>query len=83
MSSQHPTLTCKEVKAGLKQLGFSLRPKSGKGSHENWVKIEDGRIYKVTVDCPKQPFSHDLIKSMASQAGVSRKVLYAACGKRT
>lgn len=32
----------------------------------------------VTVDCPKQPFSHDLIRYMALQAGVSRDAFYTA-----
>lgn len=79
MSWRNPTLTCKEVKAGLKKLGFEHR--ETRGSHEQWVKDVDGRRYKVTVDCPKQPFSHDLIKSMAHQAGVSKREFYKACGK--
>ncbi|MGB0467071.1 MAG: type II toxin-antitoxin system HicA family toxin [Pontibacterium sp.] len=80
MSWRNPTLTCREVKKGLKSLGFAFR--SQRGSHENWVKTdESGKFFKVTLDCPKQPFSHDLIKSMASQAGVSKRVFYKACGK--
>ncbi|RQW89923.1 MAG: addiction module toxin, HicA family [Geobacter sp.] len=77
MSSKHPPLTSRDVKRGLTKLGFAFR--NQKGSHEQWVKIVDGRIFKVTVDCPKEPFTHDLIKSMASQAGVSKKDFYAAC----
>jgi hypothetical protein len=50
-------------------------------SHKQWVKIVAGRIYKVTVDAPKQPFTHDLVKSMASQAGLSKDNFYAACLK--
>jgi len=80
MSSKHPPLSCKDVKDGLKQLGFTFR--NQKGSHEQWVKIEGGTLYKVTVDCPKEPFTHDLIKSMASQAGVSKEKFYKACGKK-
>ena len=41
-----------------------------------WVKEENGRLYKVTVDCPKAPFSQTLIKSMAEQAGVKKKDFY-------
>jgi hypothetical protein len=48
---------------------------------EGWVKHEGGRIYKVTVDCPKAPFSHDLIRWMARQAGVSKKAFYEALDK--
>jgi len=34
-------------------------------SHEDWVATIDGRFRKVTVDCPKAPFSQELISSMA------------------
>lgn len=79
MSGQHPPLACAEVKAILKVLGFAPLPRSGT-SHEQWVKTEGGKRHKVTVDCPKQPFSHDLIRYMARQAGVSVKRFYAARG---
>lgn len=36
----------------------------------------NGRFRKVTVDCPKAPFSQDLITSMAHQAGVTKKRIY-------
>jgi predicted RNA binding protein YcfA (HicA-like mRNA interferase family) len=65
-------LNCREVKRILKNLGFEPRPRKGT-SHEQWVKDSGGVRYKVTVDCPKAPFSPDLIKSMASQAGVSKR----------
>lgn len=77
MSSKHPPLTCKEVKRILANLGFAPRPGRGT-SHEQWVNDADGRRFKVTVDCPKQPFSHILIQSMANQAGVSKAEFYAA-----
>lgn len=76
MSSVHPPLTCKQVKQILSSLGFKLREQ--KGSHEQWVKDASGGRFKVTVDCPKSPFSPDLISSMARQAGVSKKAFYAA-----
>jgi predicted RNA binding protein YcfA (HicA-like mRNA interferase family) len=75
--ARHRPLTCKEVKTILKNLGFEPRPQMGT-SHEQWVKDDGGKRYKVTVDCPKAPFTHDLIRSMAHQAGVSRKAFYAA-----
>jgi predicted RNA binding protein YcfA (HicA-like mRNA interferase family) len=78
MSSQHPPLTYKDVIRGLKKLGFIQRPKTAT-THEQCVKTKDGRFYKVTVDFSKSPYSHDLIKSMASQAGVSKKDFYDAC----
>lgn len=80
MSGVHPPLTCVQVKGILKKLGFEPRPQKGT-SHEQWVKYDKGRIYKVTVDCPKAPFSQDLIGSMARQAGVSKKEFYAKLGE--
>lgn len=77
MSGAHPPLTCKQVKQILGTLGFTPRPQKGT-SHEHWVKDADGRRYKVTVDCPKSPFSQDLISSMAKQAGVTKKQFYEA-----
>ena len=75
----HP-LTCKEVKKILKNLGFTEQKQSGT-SHQHWKKIVNGRLYKVTVDCPKQPFGHDLIKWMSQQAGVSKKQFYDALNR--
>jgi predicted RNA binding protein YcfA (HicA-like mRNA interferase family) len=80
MSGKYPPLTCRDIKKALKVLGFKQRP-SGATSHEQWVKFEGGEIHKVTVDCPKEPFGHDLIKSMAKQAGVTRDELYRAAGR--
>lgn len=75
--------TCKQVKALLKELGFT-QEKTNAGSHEKW-KHENfrGQTRKVTVDCPKAPFSHDLIAFMAAQAGLSKKEFWEAClGRR-
>lgn len=80
MSGQHPPLTCAQVKSILKSLGFDPRPQNGT-SHEHWVRRENGQFLKVTVDCPKAPFSHDLIRYMARQAGVTVKQFYAAIQK--
>lgn len=77
--AKHRPLTCDDVKTILKRLGFEPRPRKGT-SHEQWVKIEHGAILKVTVDCPKAPFSQDLISYMARQAGISKKQFYAALG---
>lgn len=77
---RHRPLTCKEVKTILRNLGFEPRPQKGT-SHEQWVKDTPGHRFKVTVDCPKQPFGQDLITSMVRQAGVSKRDFYAALGK--
>lgn len=79
MSGQQPPLTCKEVKTALSFLGFAER--DGSGSHVHYVGTYRGRFRKVTVDCPKAPFSPILIKSMADQAGLTKKELYAAVNK--
>ncbi len=73
MSGQHPPLTCAEFKLVLTKLGFQKREKKSGTSHEDWVATIDGVFRKVTVDCPKGPFSQELISSMAKQAGVSKK----------
>jgi hypothetical protein len=76
MSGQHPPLTCDQFKAVLATLGFAKRaPRSGT-THEDWVATIDGVFRKVTVDCPKAPFSQELISSMARQAGVTKKRIY-------
>jgi predicted RNA binding protein YcfA (HicA-like mRNA interferase family) len=75
MSGEHPPLTCKEIKKILAYLGFIARPSKGT-SHEQWIKIDGGRTYKVTVDCPKSPFTQTLIKSMAEQAGYTKNDFY-------
>ena len=78
MSAHHPPLTCAEFKAVLSTLGFTKRARKQQtaGSHESWVRIVGGRLYKVTVDCPRAPFSQDLISAMAKQAGVTKKIIY-------
>ena len=76
MSGEHPPLTCDEFKTVLTKLGFVKRPQRSGTTHESWVATIDGVFRKVTVDCPKAPFSQDLITSMAHQAGVTKKRIY-------
>ncbi|TAN46691.1 MAG: type II toxin-antitoxin system HicA family toxin [Methylococcaceae bacterium] len=75
MSGEYPPLTYKDIKMILAYLGFVARPQKGT-SHEQWVKEKNGILYKVTVDCPKSPFSQTLIKSMAEQAGMKKRDFY-------
>jgi predicted RNA binding protein YcfA (HicA-like mRNA interferase family) len=77
VSGHFPPLSCRDVKQILTKLGFSPRPRKGT-SHEQWVKLVGGRLFKVTVDCPKEPFTGDLVASMARQAGVSKREFYGA-----
>jgi predicted RNA binding protein YcfA (HicA-like mRNA interferase family) len=79
VSGHYPPISCEDFKAILKTLGFSPRPQKGT-SHQQWVKIVSGRLYKVTVDCPKAPFTRDMIMFMARQAGVSKKRIYEIYG---
>ncbi len=74
MSGEQPPITCKELKAILTYLGFVFSTQEG--SHEQWVLVKNKIKYKVTVDCPKAPFSQFLIKSMATQAGCTKKDFY-------
>lgn len=80
MSSQRPPLGYHDVIQGLGKLGFSPRPRKAT-SHEQWTRVGDGRLFKVTVDKSKSPFGHFLVKSMARQAGISVPDFYKACGK--
>jgi predicted RNA binding protein YcfA (HicA-like mRNA interferase family) len=80
MARLHP-LTCKQVKDGLRALGFEPRPRTSGTSHEKWVKTTEKGRWIVTVDCPKAPFSNDLIKSMACQAGMNTRDFHAHCAR--
>ncbi len=71
MGGNNSSLTYKDVKNILAHEEFKKRTQ--KGSHEQWVKDTKDRRFKVTVDCPKAPFTWDLIKSMASQAGMNKR----------
>ncbi len=59
-------------------MGFEEGKQAGT-SHVHWRKTVNKKLHKVTVDCPKAPFSQDLITSMSSQAGVSKTVFYEYC----
>lgn len=64
-------LPCREVKRALKNLGFIEMP--GKGSsHTQWEKIENGAKRKVTVDCHNGEVKAKNVKSIISQAKVTK-----------
>lgn len=79
MSGAQPPLTCNDVKRILRNLGFAYC--NTEGSHEQWKREDKRGFYKVTVDCPKAPFSPFLIGAMARQAGVSKRAFYKALHK--
>lgn len=67
-----------EVVRALTALGFEMKAKSGT-SHEQWIRKTDTTKHVVTVDKHHAPFSRDLIKSMARQAGVDARKFHALC----
>lgn len=69
---------CKQVKLALKRMGFEAQ-KQNSTSHIHFKKVVSGKLFKVTVDCPKAPFSNDLVKSMAKQAGVDKRTFLEYC----
>jgi predicted RNA binding protein YcfA (HicA-like mRNA interferase family) len=81
MSKESP-LEHRDVATALRKMGFTKRKRKSGTSHDQWVKVVNGRLLKVTVDEPKAPFSHDLIKSMASQAGLNSKEFHKACTEK-
>lgn len=73
-------LRAADVEKALKAAGFNKLPQKGT-SHTHWVKTTDSRIWKVTVDAHLEPFSDDLVSSMAKQAGMSKSQFYEICSK--
>jgi predicted RNA binding protein YcfA (HicA-like mRNA interferase family) len=69
-------LSYNEVITGLEKLGFSKR-KNKSTAHEQWVA--DDPFRKVTVDKHIAPFSAELVKSMAKQAGISDREFCRLC----
>lgn len=76
MSGHFPPLTCDDVKRILREMGFTQQKSKSGSSHAQWVKDVGGKRHKVTVDCPKAPFTQFLIDSMARQAGSSKREFY-------
>jgi predicted RNA binding protein YcfA (HicA-like mRNA interferase family) len=79
---KHYPLSCADVKTILKKSGFVKQKAHSGSSHEQWKKVHNKRLYKVTVDCPKAPFSPMLITSMARQAGMTKRQFYAVIDSR-
>lgn len=83
--SRKPPLEVRDVRRGLAALGFVEQPTTAT-SHTKWVRYgtdkKAGKKFVVTVDAPKSPFTHDLVKSMAKQAGLSDRQFREACSKK-
>lgn len=70
-------MKCRDVERALRSLGFTKDP--GRGTnHDQWRIIRDGRMYKVTVSCHKGEVKAKDIRSIISQAGVTRREWYDA-----
>lgn len=78
--AKDPPLKSADVERGLKAMGFKKRAQKGT-AHVHWTKTIGKKLFKVTVDSHLAPFSQDLIKSMARQAGISTNQFYEACSK--
>ena len=76
MPKKYPPLTDREVTAVLRELGFQYS--HSEGGHDFYKGTHSGKNWKVTVDPKESPFNDFLLKSMISQAGVSRDQFYGA-----
>lgn len=76
MPKKYPPLETREVVAILRELGF--QPSHSEGGHDFYKGSHSGKNWKVTVDPKASPFGDFLLKSMISQAGVSRDQFYGA-----
>ena len=77
MFLRHVPLKCRDVESALTTLGFRPEQQGGT-SHVHWVKVENGRMWKVTVDCHKGEVRANDVKSIVKQAGVTRRKFYEA-----
>jgi len=62
-------LDARRVLKILKHFGFHLERQ--KGSHQQWVKIDSGRLNRVTVDPNLRDFDPGTLKSIIEQSGFS------------
>ncbi len=75
-----PQLEAADIERGLKAAGFIQQPKTGT-SHVQWVYKKKNIYYRVTISAHLAPFSHDLIRHMSNQAGMSVNEFYELCSK--
>ena len=75
MAGKYRPVSCREFKAVLRELGFSPRPQTGT-SHEQWTHGTGSNYRRVTVDCPKAPFTRNLLSMMLHQAGTGKNEFY-------
>ncbi|MCE2029251.1 type II toxin-antitoxin system HicA family toxin [Sessilibacter corallicola] len=79
-------LSAREVQKGLAAAGFEKRPQKATG-HEQWVRTDldskgKATFRKVTLSPHNEPFRGEILKSIASQAGLKNvNQLYELCSK--
>ncbi len=66
----HTPQPCHKVRRAIEKLGFVKVNQTG--SHEQYEKVVNSVKYKVTVDCHRGEVSAKNVKSIVSQAGVSK-----------
>jgi predicted RNA binding protein YcfA (HicA-like mRNA interferase family) len=71
-------MKCADVARALRKLGFEEEPRKGT-NHERWRCFRDGRLWKVTVSCHNGEVHAKDVKSIRTQAGVSKKDWANAC----
>lgn len=81
MGKHYPPLDQDQVETVLKALNFS--PKNTVGSHTQWEGYTNGIRRIVTVahlGSRKEKYSHDLLKKMIQQSGLSKNEFYSYLG---
>lgn len=73
-------LPCRIVRKILAELGFVEQPCRSGTSHEQWEKIVDGHLYKVTLDCHHGEVKAQDIKSIIGQAGITKRQFWKLAG---
>ncbi len=69
-------LPCGDVKRVLR--GFGFQEVRQTASHSRWEAIRDGRKFKVTVDCHKGEVKALDVRSIISQAGLTKEQFFDA-----
>lgn len=73
-------MKCREAERALRNLGFEEEPSTG-GSHRKFRKLDNGTLYKVTLDCHRGEVKAKDVRSMIKQAGVTKQAWYQAASR--
>lgn len=78
MKFRYVPMKCADVRRVLIGLGFVLEPRTGT-NHEKFKCVRNGKMRKVTVSCHKGEVQARDVKSIISQAGLSKSEWAEAC----